>query len=356
MAATRIVGIDIGHDVIRAVEVENAATTHPIVTRMHAVELPEGAVRGGEVRDVAAVTAAMKQLWTEGDFKSKDVVMGMGNQRVMARDVTVPYGTLEQIRESLPFQVQDLLPMPASEAVLDFYPVSEGTSEAGPVVHGLLIAAEKSAVLNNVNAARKAGLSPVQVDLIPFALARVMSLDQAAAIDADSTEGSVVLVEIGANTTHFVITAAGIPQFVRMIPAGSDDVTRALVERLSIEPQAAEDAKRARGLSNAPVTSEFDRIVAEVIYEKVGELFNSLRNTINYFANTHQGQPISTILLGGGGAAVVGLAGALEEFTRLRVVVPDPLGSVQVASDAVRTGDPTGNMTVALGLALGSVA
>jgi type IV pilus assembly protein PilM len=349
MAATRIVGVDIGRDTIRAVEVENAATERPVVTRVHAVGLPEGAVRGGEVRDGAAVTAAMLQLWKEGAFKSNDVVMGIGNQRVLARDVTVPYASLDQIRESLPFQVQDVLPMPASEAVLDFYPISEGTSDDGRVVHGLLIAAEKSAVLGNVNAIRKAGLAPVQVDLIPFALARVLGRGKLA-------EGTAVLVEIGANTTHVIITTAGVPQFVRMIPVGGDDVTRAIAEQLEIEEPEAEAAKRARGLTSAPVTSEFDKVVAEVIYEKLGELFNSLRNTINYFANTRHTEPMTTIYLGGGGARLTGLAQALEEVTRLHVVVADPFETVEVASDARRGDTPLESMTLALGLALGSVA
>ena len=51
-----------------------------------------------------------------------------------------------RIREPLPYQVQELLPVPVNEAMLDFYPVAEIMTDNGPVVNGLFIAAIKEAV------------------------------------------------------------------------------------------------------------------------------------------------------------------------------------------------------------------
>ena len=113
--ATRIVGLDFGNDTVRAVELENAEKARPVVVRYGEIAVPEGAIRSGEVREVLTVAAAVKKLWSTAGFTSKDVVLGMGNQRVLARDLTVPRMSITQIREALPFQVQDMLPVPVAD-------------------------------------------------------------------------------------------------------------------------------------------------------------------------------------------------------------------------------------------------
>lgn len=348
--ASRIVGLDIGRDTVRAVEVENADKARPTAVRFAEVPLPADSVRSGEVREVNTVAAAIKRLWSQGGFKTRNVVLGMGNQRVLARDLTVPRMGLKEIRESLPFQVQDMLPVPVNEALLDFYPISESVGEHGPVVNGLLIAAIKESVMANVNAVRQAGLTPVHVDLIPFALSRVL-------VRGPLARGTVALIDIGASTTNVVIATAGVPQFVRMIPAGGEDLTRALMNSLELSPQQAEGLKRQRGLAPATGASEQERRAADVIRESTHELLNSLRNTINYFANTRPNEPIQGIVISGGGSRLGGLVQALGELTRTAVIPADPFAAVEISRALRRRGDFDENMmTVPLGLAIGSAA
>lgn len=345
-----IVGLDIGKDTIRGVELENAEKARPTIARFAEVSVPEGAIRSGEVRELHTVTAAIKRLWSTGGFKSKNVVIGMGNQRVLARELTVPKMGIVQIRESLPFQVQDMLPVPVADALLDFYPISESEGEHGQVVNGLLVAAIKESVLANVNAVTQAGLKPIQVDLIPFALSRIL-------VRGVYTKGTVAIVDIGASTTHIVVATNGVPQFVRMIPAGGDDITSAIASLLEVSSEQAEAIKRARGLSTAPVSSEQERSAAEQIHASAIELLNSVRNTLNYFSNSRQSDPIQAIILAGGGSRLTGLAQALGDTTRIQVIPSDAFSTI----DQTRVVKGTSlieqqNMTVALGLAMGSVA
>ena len=346
--AKALVGVDIGNNSLRAVEVMDAAGSKPSIVRYHQVALPEGAAQSGEVVELNTVAAAFRTLWAEGGFKSKDVVLGMGNQRVLARDLSVPKASLAQIRESLPFQVQDLLLVPVADAILDFYPVSETASETGPVVNGLLVAAVKSSVLSNVKAAELAGLNPVGVDLIPFALTRVHLRGAAA-------RGTIALIDVGCTTTSVIIATNGIPQFVRIIPAGGDDISRALITRLEVTHPQAEQIKRSLGLSSVGVAPEHLPAV-EAIYEASSQILTSLRNTLSYFVNSRQQEGIGRIVLSGGGARLRGFDSALSEITKLQVTTGNGFGDIQVSKTAAKTEVPTDSMTVALGLALGASA
>ena len=347
--AKRIVGIDIGSTSVRAVEIEGTTKSRPTVVRVHEVPLPSGSAKSGEVIETHTVASALKRLWTTGGFKSKEVVLGMGNQRVIARDLVMPKMSLTQIREALPFQVQDMLPMPVSEALLDFYPISESEGESGPVVNGLLVAAVKQSVLANVDAAILAGLTPVEVDLIPFALTRL----QARAHGGPQT---IALVDVGSSTTNVVIIIGGVPQFVRIIPAGGNDATLAVAMSLEIEEGIAENAKRALGLSPSSVNPEH-RPILEHIHRATAELLNSIRNTLSYFDNTHQVANVERIVLSGGGARLGGFAAALQELTRTEVISADPFATLSTAKGVsalpIETRD---SMSVALGLALGAAA
>jgi len=347
--ATRIVGIDIGSTTVRAVEIEGALKARPTIVRYHEVPLPLGAAKSGEVLETHTVASALKKLWSSGGFKSKDVVLGMGNQRVIARDLVMPKMSLTQIREALPFQVQDMLPMPVSEALLDFYPISEAEGDNGPVVNGLLVAAVKQSVLANVDAAILAGLAPVEVDLIPFALTRL----QARAHGGPET---IALVDVGSATTNVVIIIGGVPQFVRIIPAGGNDVTLAVAMSLEIDEGIAENAKRQLGLSPANVNPEH-RPIVDQINRATAELLNSIRNTLSYFDNTHPVANVGRIVLSGGGSRLTGFAAALQELTRTEVVSSDPFATLSVSKALGQSPmEVRDSMSVALGLALGAAA
>jgi type IV pilus assembly protein PilM len=347
MASTQLVGVDIGSGTIRAVEVAGVGTKRPSVVRFFSMPLPEGAVKNGEVIEVNTVAAALKQLWNAARFSSKEVVLGVGNAKVLVRDLTVPKLSQREIRESLPTHVQEMLPVPVADALLDFYPVSEAASETGPVVNGLLVAAIKDSVLANVKAVQLAGLTPVGVDLIPFALTRLTS--------AARMIGNVAHIDIGARTTNVIVTSGGVPQFVRIIANGGHDLTAALADRMDLEEIEAENLKRTLGLGGPTVQPENANAVG-IIREVTGTLLTSLRNTLSFFANTRQNEPYSGIVLTGGGAQLLGFADALSEMTRIPVVLGDTFGSIDVSRDAARGTQGQLGLNVALGLALGGAA
>lgn len=363
-----VVGLDIGSTAVRGVELSAARKSKPNLLRFHEVALPAGAVSRGEILDAVAVGTALKQLWSEGHFKTKNVVLGTGNQNVLVRDLTVPKMSLKEIRESLPVQVQSLLQMSLADSILDFYPVSEGMNEQGPTVNGLLIAAEKEGILGTIRVAESAGLIPVDVDLIPFALNRLL-------MNRSSVDGTVAIIDVGGSTTSMIIAREGVPQFVRIIPAGGDDLTQALKLGLEINANATEELKRTLRVGAEFATEEdFDSVPThcscpkcladiataddpranEILQRVTGELLNGLRNTVNYFNNTHSENPVTQILLTGGGSRLSGFATALRAMTQIPVSSANPLSMVNLSrknEEKNQIGN-TQSLSVALGLAM----
>ena len=366
--ANKVVGLDIGSTAVRGAELSSNGKNEPVLLRSYEIPLPPGAVVRGEVLQPEIVGIALKRLWSQGGFKSKSVALGTGNQGVIVRDLTVPKMSLKHIRESLPFQVQTTLQMQLSDSILDFYPMSETDGEQGPMINGLLVAAEKKEIVGNVEAVERAGLTPIEVDLIPFALNRLL-------ISRPKIMGTVALIDIGGTTTSITISSDGVPWFVRIIPTGGDDLTQALMAGLSIDAIAAEELKRTLKLGNAeivedsttvkckcakcvaddPVADNF--ISTEILHSVSGELLGSLRNTVNYFNNTRPQDPVQQILLTGGGSLLSGISETLADITHVPVSPADPFSIVSLPQK--RNGRKVradNSIAVALGLALRSAS
>ena len=366
--ATSSVGLDIGSSAVRGVELGAVKKNKPNLLRFHEVALPTGAVNRGEIIDGDVVESALKQLWVEGNFKTKNVVLGTGNQHVLVRDLTVPKASLKEIRESLPFHVQNLLKMTLEASILDFYPVAEGIGDHGPTVKGMLVAAEREAILNAIRVVERAGLTPVEVDLIPFALNRLL-------MSRSNYEGTVAIIDVGGSTTSMIVAHDGVPQFVRIIPAGGDDLTQALKSGLEINIQSTEELKRtlrigadiAQGDEFGSITSQCscpkclaevatadDPRVTEILQRVTGELLSGIRNTVNYFNNIHPESLVSQILLTGGGARLSGFSAALRAMTQIPVTSFNPLSMVALSrksEEKNQTGD-IDSLSVAMGLAM----
>ncbi|GIG24239.1 type IV pilus assembly protein PilM [Cellulomonas denverensis] len=356
MAKTRVIGLDIGTTAVRAAEVEfdggpGAARRGAPgrVVRAGTMPLPWGAVHDGEVAEPATVSSAIKRLWSDRKFGSKEVVVGVGNQRVMVREFDMPQMPPAQLRAALPFQVEGLLPVAAGDALLDFHPVSTSVGAEGPMVHGLLVAATAETVLANTRAVELAGLRPVMVDLNAFAVAR---------LQARSGFGSGVraFVDIGARVTNVSIVVDGMPRFVRILPAGGHDVTEALTGALDVPAAEAEVIKRrvGVGLASAPEDLTAKQIIAEVVTGMV----DSIRNTLVYYASSNPGGGVEQIVLSGGGSFLPGLGQYLASATRVAVAVGEPLQTFPLAKNLnpQSLGGEPSTYAVPLGLAMGVAA
>jgi type IV pilus assembly protein PilM len=354
VAKTRVIGLDIGTTHVRAAELEfrgrgRVGTTTPTVVRVGQVELPRDAVRDGEVAEPETVATAIRQLWSQSKFSHKDVVIGIGNQRVLVRDLELPWMPPAQIRASLPFQVADLLPVAVEDALLDYVATGSRPGDQGEVLQGLLVAATKETVLANTTAVEAAGLRPVMVDLNAFALARVMAR-------GDAATRTVALLDVGARVTTLVVVADGTPQFVRILPMGGHDVTDSVAIGLGISRGEAEGVKRGSGPGRDDPARE--AAVAERVIASTTALVEAVRNTLIYYASTHPGAAAERVVLTGGGAELSGFVTHLDGAIRVPVVLGHPLSTLTVTDGGVPSDVLAAQhaLAVPLGLAFGEAA
>ncbi len=350
VAGRPVVGLDIGTSGVRAAEMtlgKGAAT----LERFGQVALPDGAVRDGEVVDADVVAAAVRQLWAQARLRSRRVVVGVANQKVVVRQVDLPWLPVEELRRSLAFSVQDFIPMPVDQAILDFHPLEERTDDTGArVLRVLLVAAARDMVSSTLDAVQRAGLQPSMVDLTSFAVLR----SQVAASAPFSVEAEA-LVDIGANVTNIVVHQGGVPRFVRILLMGGADITDAVAERLGVPYREAEVLKQSKGLAAVPAQSD-PHPANRAIESTGGALVEEVRGSLDYYLAQLGAVRIGRVVLSGGGSRLSGLTERLRAATRLPVELASPLsvlriGKTGLTAEQLAIVEPV--VTVPVGLALG---
>jgi type IV pilus assembly protein PilM len=322
-----------------------------VLERYGQVALPSGAVRNGEVVDAAAVADAVRALWVHARFRSRKVVVGVANQKVVVRQVDLPWLPVEELRASLGFQVQDYIPMPVEQAILDIHPLEAFTNDAGArMLRVLLVAAARDMVGSTLEAVAQAGLQPSMVDLTSFAVLR----SQLGASGGFTAEAEA-LVDIGASVTNIVVHQGGVPRFVRILLMGGADITDAVAERLGLPLDEAESLKQATGLSAEPTYA--DPQPAQRAIESTGAaLVEEVRGSIDYYSAQPAAVRIGRVVLSGGGSRLSGLVDRLSLATRLPVELAHPLRALRTGRTGL-TGDHLSfvepMVTVPVGLALG---
>jgi type IV pilus assembly protein PilM len=349
MARERI-GLDVGSTAVRAAELTMAQP--PVLGRAAQVPLAPGVVTHGEIRDPEAVSDAIRELWDRGGFRSRQATMGVGNQRVVVREVSVPALPPKEMRQSLPFQVQELIPIPVEDAVLDYDVLDEFEQEGAKMQRLLVVAAQREMVDRLIQAAVAAKVEPVGVDLIPFALIRSVGQDETLGLE-EVDKGGEAIIDVGSDVTNICVHERGVARFVRILPSGGRDVTRAMSDVLGVPEETAESLKRGQTVENAPPDAQ----VEPVRRERVAGLVDEIRSSLDFYRAQTPEAEISRVLVTGGGSKLPGLVELLGQRVGSAVDRGHAFAKVTVRLDmdeeTVAEAEPL--LAVALGLALPQV-
>ena len=277
--ATRLVALDIGSFAVRAAEL-SVNGGEPVFQRFAQVTLPFGAVQDGEVADAAAVTHAIRRLWSEGGFTGRRVIVGVATERLVVRQAEFPAMSEEDLQAALRFEAQDLIPIPVDDAILDFQVLAERvTADGDPRMRILLAAADREMVRAHLGAVEAAGLRASVVDVSPFALVRVLTNGaNAPGFDTDGSAEAIVCV--GGGVTIVVVHEEGVPQLVRVLQMAGDDITEAIARDMDVDLDRAEDLKR-----RADAASPFPSLAGagRVVEDRLAALVEDIRSSLDFY-------------------------------------------------------------------------
>ena len=257
-----VVGLDIQPGHVAAVQ----AHVNGAIAVKHAAEaaLPADIVREGEVLDEGVLADTLRELFKDGGL-SRRVRLGVANQRTVLRTLDLPpVDDRKEIEAAVRFQAQDQVPMPLSNAVLDFHALGIVETPDGPRQRVVLVAAQRDMIQRLLAAVRDAGLRPEGIDLSAFALIRSLYRPD------PEHSGRVLYLNVD-GLTNMAIAEGTLCRFTRVVGGGIEAMASQLAERRSIPLVEARELIAAADLTLQPTPAP-EPIAQSVVAEAEAEL------------------------------------------------------------------------------------
>lgn len=344
-----LVGLQIEADSVAVAEVRGDSE----LSASAVAPLPAGAFRDGEVIDPAAIASVLKTVFSEHKL-SKQVRLGIANQRVIVRTIQLPQiDDPAQLEAAVRFQAEEQIPMPIDQAILDHRIVGANpTEEQGATIDIVVCAARREMIASVLKPIRAAGLTPVGIDLSAFGLIRALA-EPAPVSDEGSVQpapGATVLYCAIGDPTNLAIARGRACLFTRVSKVGLEDVVARITANSDLTPEHARLWLFHVGLGTPIEEIEGEpTLIAETrsaLEASCADLVNELRLSIDFYSAQEGVPPIERIVLGGPGIAIPGIAENLAPQLGLPITVgrPAALGDADLVSAA--------RLTLPYGLAL----
>jgi len=343
--AKAIVGLDIGSSAVKAVELKPVGKGFK-VTAFAIEPIPPDSIVDGAIIDGTAVADAIRRLFENKAFKSKDVAASLSGNAVIVKKINLPVMTEAELAESIYWEAEQYIPFDIQDVNLDYQILDAGTGdEAKGTMEVLLVAAKKEKIADYTGVISQAGRVPVVVDVDAFALQNAFEVNYG--LEPDHV---VVLLNAGASAININIVTGDQSVFTRDISMGGNSYTEAVQKELNLPFDTAEQLKKGQPVEGA--TLEDVKPVLQAMTENV---LLEIQKTFDFFKATASSDRIDRIVLSGGASRVDGFAHALQERFGTTVESFDPFR--KIAFDAQKFGvqDPETAIptaAVAVGLAL----
>ncbi len=329
-SARRSVGLEVDTGSVRAVEMAGKAGAPKLVT-LGSITLPEEAVNEGLVMQPKVVGAALKELWSRAGLKERSVLLGVSNQGVLVRYITIPKVSSDKLKNAVIFQAQEQLPIALNSVVLDYLVLGEieGSGEAPVELEILLVAARLDMINNYMEALSEANLEALDIDVSSMAMLQLLP--------QKLMNMTVALVNIANGLNSILISNKGKPYLARLGMVKIDDL--------------------AEGLG-----CSLDEVFSSRLYKKeessrlleswVNRLASEVRSSITYYQDQTHLSRVEGVLLSGRGALFGSMPAMIENYLNMPVRIFNPLKEYNPAQrNMLHTDQEAVEYTISAGLA-----
>jgi len=316
------------------------------------IELRKGIIENGEIKDQQALIKEIKKIIqkTKGErLNTKNVIVSLPEKKAFLQVIKMPKMNLKDLKQSVPFEAENYIPLPLEKAYLDFQIVSSINSTQKLNHFNVLIAAiPKNIADSYLFCLKRAGLRTQALEIESQSIIR-------AAVKGEKNPSPILIIDFGKSVTSLIIFLGSSLRFTSSASINSEDIARAIAEKFKISPKEAESLKIKYGLRKTK--NKENQQVVESIIPVLDGLVEEVKKYINYYQD-HNKRKIKRVVLCGRGSNLIGFPEFLSSKLKIPTeianpwvnILPEPLREVPGLSYKESLG-----YTTALGLALRGV-
>jgi len=317
-SSKKVLGIDIGSSSIKLAEV-TLSSKGALLVNFAVIPSPVQAINNGEITDTFLVAESIRACFKENDFGRKNASVGLSGTAVIIKKISIPKVDPKKLKEQIKYEASQYLPFDISQVTLEHHLLSFSSNPENLEV--LVVAAQNEFILNYLSSVNQSGLKCTILDVSSLALANIFELNYG------KTTEPVAIFNFGSSITNFLVLLQGEVIFSRDIPVGGFHFTNEISKNMGVTFEEAEALKISQ--SSSQEVPEETRTFMNMALEHVTE---EIRNSIDFYTATAQGNLISKAYYTGGASLTVGLIDHLVDVLKLPFEIFNPYARMQSAN------------------------
>lgn len=282
--------------------------------------LPLGVVEGGEIKNPEVLTTHLRQVRETSGHQY--VAASLPEEQAYLIKLTLPNIARRDFHSTIELQLEEYVPLGASEVIFDYDLLAIGESEEQKYEVAVSVF-PRTVAEQYQQSLTAAGFMVTGLEIEAQAIARAVlptspKFPRAGRIAPETA----LVVDFGKTRTSFFIVHSGVVVFSSTTATiGGESLTTAIQKTLGVDYAEAERLKTERGL----LSSRSDKTILFAITPIVSVLRDEIYKFYNYWATHsdkhHRPESVARIVLCGGQATLPGLVDYLAASLKLEVVL-----------------------------------
>lgn len=313
--------------------------------------IPPGIVEAGEVQKADQLAAILRDglRTAEGrQISERYCVASLPEEKSFVRMIQLPAMQTSDIPNAVRWEVEGVIPLRYEEINFD-YELITPTHRVTPGRHDVLITAFPKALVSSYERVlRGAGFVALALELESQAITR-------AVIGGGLSGRPIIIVDLGATRTSFIIVAEQAIIFTKSITIGGQHFEAAIASGLGVSPEEARQLKVEAGLNKSYRGGKVFECLAPVVRAVAVELEQQIAFYRDHpFHAGDAANEIERVLLSGGDANLIGLEKFIAVAIKRPTALGDPFQNLRFPPGAVPPipRNASHKYTTAMGLAL----
>ncbi|MBI4243324.1 MAG: pilus assembly protein PilM [Planctomycetes bacterium] len=315
MQERRVLGLDIGADLIKIVEFterreQKNQKKFLITSYVQAI-----------MDTTKPIYDIIREALNKNDIKTKETIVNLQGADVGIKFLNIKVKTEKNLKDVVKYELTKDSSLDIDNYYYDFTKLSELPVPTGEKeLKFLVVLAKKQNVDHLFNTLDKADLSPLAIDSTPTALFNCFNFAKSANA---STISDAMIVNLGMSETIAIIIQNNNLSFVRILPTKGGEIIDLIRKRFQIE-------KKQDVLNFTQNPKEQAIEFKDVIGVKIEELGRDIRNTLNFYEGQSEAI-IKNVFITGGLATLYGAVDILkEQIVNKQVEIFDPLANIEL--------------------------
>lgn len=337
----KLIGLDIGANCIKLIELSKSRKSITL-EQIGVIETPDKSYVNGDILNIEEISSAVTELFAKHKVGKKGVGVALNGAQVVVKKISIPKIDEKLLAEQLKWEAEQYIPYELNEVNLDYNVLKYSDDPASMSI--LVVAALREAISKNLEMATMSGISLEAIDVTAFSLFNAFDANY----DYSETD-RIVIFNIGAQLTNFVVIENKEIVFCRDIPVGGQSYTQEIENALGIGYEEAEALKISA--SNGEEVPEEVISTITMAHDFFCEEINS---TIEFFLNSTESSGFTSSYVTGGGLKVFGLYEKMVKNYKVKRL--DPFLKIELNAKSVNASSVhklSDFSAVAVGLAIG---